>query len=73
MKISKTTTEFEDMGEYRVTYHKGSELIEIEEYTYVNTILSGKKWYWKCIYMGFASRLETALNLYNKSKKEHNL
>lgn len=67
----KITTEFKDMGNYRVTYHKGSELIEIEEYTYRNPIIGGKKWYWKRIYIGFASRIETALELYNKNKKEH--
>lgn len=71
MEIQKVQTEFKDMGEYRVIYHKGSELIEIEEYTYINTILSGKKWHWKRVYLGFASRLETALELYHKHKKDN--
>lgn len=73
MEILQTSTEFKDLGNYRVTYHKGSELIEIEEYIYLNTIFSGKKRQWKRIYIGFPSRLETALELYHKSRKEHNL
>lgn len=73
MKITKATTEFKDLRDYRVSYHKGSELIEIEEYTYWSTVFRGKKWYWKRIYFGHATTLQTALDLYNKSKKEHDL
>lgn len=69
MKITKISTEFEDAGRYRVTYHKGSELIEIEEYIYIDKFLNGE-WNWKQIYIGFPSRIENALELYNRSKGE---
>ncbi len=70
MNISKTSVEFKDIDNYRVTYHKGSELIEIEEYVFKKTILSGY-WYWKRIYMGFSSTIEISMKLFNQMKNEN--
>lgn len=71
MELESITTEFKDVGNYRVTYHAGSNLMEIEEYTYTPKFFGGRKYYWKRIYMGYVSRIETALKLFNESKKQH--
>ena len=50
---------------YRYTYHKGSELIEIEM---MNKVGFWKKWQWVRIYLGFPDRLQDALTFYNETK-----
>lgn len=70
MKVETRQTEFEFFDRYRVTHHIGSGLIEIEVYDCVKTILSGKKWFWKRIYFGHSNPIESALEFYQKSRKE---
>lgn len=70
MEASQKQIQFKYFDNYRVTHHIGSDLIEIEIQKCIKTILRGKKYYWKRIYLGHYTPIKIALEFYDKSREE---
>ena len=72
MKYITKSIEFRMDELYRVTYHHGSNILEIE-------VLKETKWYerlfkadykWKRIYFGFSSPIQKAVKFFEESKSQ---
>ena len=62
--------EFKYSGDYRITHHIGSELIEIEIFEYKENWFGKVSTYWKRIYLGHPYPIEKALAFYKQSRIE---
>lgn len=71
MDITEKKIEFKMFGNYRVTHHLRSELIEIEVLRHKKSWFTDK-YVWERIYIGHVDPIQFSLEFWEKSRKEEN-